>query len=98
MRNYDELRQKAEDMIKEMDPALSDTIYRLVWKGHVEEDVASWLEDDERIEDLSDEELKGLVDAVAERHVYGDYDCNLSYWQNLDNLINDELDRSKERE
>lgn len=60
-----------------------DDIYRHVWKEHVAEDVRSHIEDTDV--ELSDDD----IDEIAEIYVYnGKYDCNLSYWQNLDNLIN----------
>ena len=67
-----------------------EAIYRKVWKKHVIEDVNSYL--DGIGITLTDED----VDKVAQMYVYeGDYDCNLSYWQNLENLIrevyNDEV-------
>ncbi|MCR5368404.1 hypothetical protein [Eubacterium sp.] len=59
-----------------------DIIYRMVWKEHVKEDILSYAEDNGRA--ITDEK----ADAVADRYVYeGDYDCNLSYWQNLENLL-----------
>lgn len=59
-----------------------DIIYRKVWKEHVKEDILSYAEDNGRA--ITDEK----ADAVADRYVYeGDYDCNLSYWQNLENLL-----------
>ncbi len=40
---------------------------------------------------LSDDRIEN----IANRYVYeGRYDCNLSYWQNIENLIDEEL-RSK---
>lgn len=59
-----------------------DKIYREVWKEHVMEDIRSHAEDMEV--ELSNDD----IDDIAERYVYnGDYECNLSYWQNIENLI-----------
>lgn len=55
-----------------------DYIYRRVWKEHVKEDVKNMYEDmdDDRVE------------RIAEMYVNeGEYDCNLSYWSNLENLV-----------
>lgn len=64
-----------------------DYIYRAVWFEHVVEDVVGRL--DER--EILDED-NSIKESVAQRYVYqGDYDCNLSYWDNIDNLIDEVL-------
>lgn len=41
----------------------------------------------------STEEVENLVDTVARRYVFdGEYDCNLPQWQNLENLIKEEME------
>jgi len=40
------------------------------------------------LDDVSDADLEDIIDSAA--HAYadnGDYDCNLSYWDNIDNLL-----------
>lgn len=62
-----------------------DDIYRMVWSDYVEEDVRGVL--DER-EDLTEEERDAIIEDVVNGYVYnGDYDCTLSYWDNINNLI-----------
>ena len=62
-----------------------DDIYRMVWSDYVEEDVRRVL--DER-EDLTEEERDAIIEDVVNDYVYnGDYDCTLSYWDNINNLI-----------
>ena len=35
-------------------------------------------------------EEKAIAESAAERYVYdGDYDCNLPYWSNIENLLNE---------
>ena len=59
-----------------------DQLYRHLWMKHVVEDITSHLEDID--EELTDEE----IEAAAKRYVYdGDYDCNLDYWSNIENVI-----------
>lgn len=68
--------------LPEDDSTTRDKIYREVWKEHVMEDIRSHAEDMEV--ELSNDD----IDDIAERYVYnGDYECNLSYWQNIENLI-----------
>ena len=59
-----------------------DQLYRHLWMKHVVEDITSHLEDIDA--ELTDEE----IEAAAKRYVYdGDYDCNLDYWANIENVI-----------
>lgn len=69
-----------------------DEIYRQVKCRYVANDAADRMEE------------RGIVDpngsikyAVAERYVLdGDYDCNLDYWTNIDDLIDQILEISME--
>ena len=64
-----------------------DEVYRLVWKNQVICDVKQYAEDHEIFPD-NWEKVEKLAETVAEAYVFeGEYDCNLSYWQNLKNLI-----------
>ena len=57
------------------------TLYSILWSQYVREDVASRLEEQEECSDA-------IVEEVTRRYVYDfEYDCNLSYWENIDNLI-----------
>lgn len=59
-----------------------DDIYRYLWHQHVKEDVES------HAIDMDVELDEDEIDIVAEWYVYdGDYDCNLDYWANIENLI-----------
>ena len=58
-----------------------DSVYREVWAEHVKEDAAA------RAKDTGIEIDNEGLSMVAYRYVQGDYDCNLDYWSNLDNLI-----------
>lgn len=59
-----------------------DQLYRHLWMKHVVEDITSHLGDIDT--ELTDEE----IEAAAKRYVYdGDYDCNLDYWSNIENVI-----------
>lgn len=67
---------------KNLDPGTADALYRAVWKEHVLEDIDAWLENNG--EDITPEQR----DYAAERYVYdGKYDCNLSYWDNIENVV-----------
>jgi len=76
-------------MIENLSPQDKDDIYRYLWYQHVEEDVygaASQL--------MDPEDNLDIIELAATRYVYElDYDCNLSYWDNIDNLIREESNR-----
>lgn len=64
-----------------------DEIYRMLWSDHVYEDVKARLSENPDLA-LDEEEEEALCEDVVNAYVYnGDYDCNLSYWDNIDNLI-----------
>ncbi len=86
----DEL-MKVFGFIVEKYPELKRKVYDQERFKYTKQDVEMYLEDNEDIKalDLSDEEYDSFVEGVAQRYVDGRYDCNLSYWQNLDNLINE---------
>lgn len=81
--------QKVSAALAEWSEKEKDIAYCQLWLPHVVEDISScmkeYLENDQY---LTDDEILH----AAHRYVYdGRYDCNLSYWQNLENLIDDEL-------
>ena len=79
------------DFIVEKYPELKRKVYDQERFKYTKQDVEMHLEDNEDIKDLnlSDEEFDNFVEGIAQRDVEGRYDCNLSYWQNRDNPINE---------
>lgn len=73
--------------IDALTPVEQDEVYRYLWFQHVKEDVETYSENIDLKElgiKFDDEEIT----TVAEKYVYdGEYDCNLSYWDNIENLI-----------
>lgn len=79
-----------EELISRMSDSQKDSVYRLLWAEHVKEDVLARLE--EREDDIPENFVKEFVEEVVTQYVYeGKYDCNLSYWDNIDNLIENEM-------
>lgn len=77
------------DLYTNMSEKQKDDIYRLVWKKYVKKDVKSRIKD-LQIMDENNEHFDTIVETVATKYVYdGDYDCNLTYWENIDNLIDE---------
>lgn len=79
-----------EKLAENLDFKTSDNLYRILHMPYVKEDVKHMLNELEI--DTSAYNLECLIDDCASRYVYdGDYDCNLSYWQNLENIIRNEI-------
>lgn len=75
-------------IIEHMSSGQKDDSYRMLWAEQVEQDVKDRMED---INVLLDNDS---IQSVVHRYVYeGEYDCNHSYWDNLDTLINDEYEQ-----
>lgn len=86
----DVVNTESEELLKklhfdELSYEEKDAIYRAVWLNHVKNDIKAFIKD----EDVALTEDQ--IDHIARLYVYdGEYDCNLSYWDNLSNLINEE--------
>lgn len=75
--------EKLQKKVDELSAQERDDIYRYLWAQHVREDVESY---SKNIGVVLDETEK---DSIANLYVYdGEYDCNLTYWENIENLIN----------
>ena len=74
----------SESKINELSAIEKDKIYRMVWAEHVTDDILS------HAEDMGVEISKEDAEILAESYVCdGEYDCNLSYWDNIENLMED---------
>lgn len=78
----DNHKKNLDDLLASLSPKEKDVLYRKLWFEHVLEDVQSFAETEDL--EITDE----IAKQVADRYVYnGDYDCNLSYWDNINNLV-----------
>ena len=69
-----------------------NTLYRLLWADYMYEDVYGFVK--ENGYSLNESGVQEVVD----RYVYnGDYDCNLSYWDNINNLVQEVLENRANR-
>ena len=83
-----------EELAANLNFKTSDNLYSILYMSYVTTDVEHRLNELEM--DIPDDILEDFIDACAFRYVYDcDYDCNLSYWDNIDNLINDEYEKVK---
>lgn len=80
----------ASELIALLTDAQKDELYRMLWSDHVREDVEAAMEDYSGSLPDNENEREALVESVVNAYVYdGRYDCNLSYWDNINNLLDD---------
>ena len=78
------LTPKLQAVIDNLTDTEKDRLYRHLWHDYVKEDIIAHAENMDV--ELTDNEIQ----TAAERYVYeGKYDCNLNYWDNIENLINE---------
>ena len=78
-------------ILKALSDKQKDDIYRALWAEHVREDVLGWISDNKQQLLLKPAMLECVINSVTERYVYEcDYDCNQSYWDNIENLVEEE--------
>ena len=78
------LTPKLQAVIDNLTDTEKDRLYRHLWQDYVKEDIIAHAENMDV--ELTDNEIQ----TAAERYVYeGKYDCNLNYWNNIENLINE---------
>lgn len=74
-------------IIEHMSSGQKDDVYRMLWADQVEQDVKDRMAEIDVI--LDDDSVLDVV----HRYVYeGEYDCNYSYWDDLDTLIRNEYE------
>lgn len=75
----------SKELFASMSETQKDEIYRMVWHEHVVQDVKQLLDENEDIASLVTGDISHKV---ADAYVYHRrYDCNRSYWENLETLI-----------
>lgn len=76
----------SSELFSKMNDSQRDDIYRMVLSDYTREDVVAFME--EHFGELQEE----VVHRVVNEYVYnGNYDCNLSYWDNIKNLIEEAI-------
>lgn len=81
--------EKVQELLKNLTSREKDELYKALEFEYVREDVECQLEQNINIPDnLSDDAYNDIVDDITKKYVYDrDYDCDLSYWENIDNFI-----------
>lgn len=81
----------AETLLHGMPWDQEDLVYRYIWHKRVKEDIRIYLE---RNPGMCLTESQ--IDLAAERYVYyGEYDCDATYWNNIEYVI--ELVKEEEK-
>lgn len=77
------------EQIDSLNAERKDELYRYLWVNYVREDVREALKDYDTAH-LSNKDIELLINDCADQLVYnGKYNCNMDYWSNLEELIND---------
>lgn len=78
----------ASELIALLTDVQKDELYRMLWSDHVREDVEAAMKDYSGSLPENEDEKEDIVESVVNAYVYdGRYDCNLSYWDNINNII-----------
>ena len=87
------ISEKLKKLVDGLDSNEKDALYRYLWAEHVGNDV--WYEISENFEeDVPPEKVEAVVEDVVSKYVYDcEYDCNLSYWDNIHNLTKKAINR-----
>lgn len=93
MADYRKVAEGTVRALRFSQPLVIDEIYHVLRKEHILMDALAYITDDyeykKLLVDYTDAQTE-LADAIAERLVYeGDYDRNLSYWENIKNLYDE---------
>lgn len=83
-------REKLDELLTELNYSTLDYIYRKLWANHLKEDIISRIKDNFSWLEYSDND----IEECAKRYAFeGDYDCNCTYWDNIDAIIYDHFEK-----
>lgn len=83
-------REKLDELLTELNYSTLDYIYRKLWVNHLKEDIISRIKDNFSWLEYSDND----IEECAKRYAFeGDYDCNCTYWDNIDAIIYDHFEK-----
>lgn len=92
----------ADQVVEKLAGINRSDVFRMLWAEQVREDVLSYLsfpEESHLLYQYGVDFDNSSIAEIANRYVNGEYDCNRSYWENLDALIEEVIGkRTKEQE
>ena len=79
------MEEKLNKILEELTCEEKDLLYRKLWYNYVLQDAQDVIEN---YLDIDVEKSNEMAKEVARKYVYeAEYDCNLSYWTNIEELI-----------
>lgn len=87
----------ASEIFASMNDKEKDALYRILWSDYIAEDVngALYQMSDKKIANMDNDDYDELVEAVVNRYVYnGEHNRNIPYWDNINSLIMEELEKA----
>lgn len=88
----------AKRIVNCLSDSKKDEVYRLLLAEHIREDVRPLIGQIKECQSLTDEEKDNFIDNIAHSYAYENkYDCNQSYWCNIQALINNAVDNLKKK-
>jgi hypothetical protein len=76
---------KTLEFLNSLDVNEKDELYRHLWRNYVVEDIKEYAE--EYVEVLDVSTSQEMIEIATELFVSGGYDCNFSYWENIECVI-----------
>ncbi len=85
--------EQAKFILDGLDPEIGDAIYDLVHMKYLKADALQKMSEESYYKNFSNRTKQILADRVAKRYaIDGDYDCDMSYWDNIYNLLREETE------
>lgn len=82
------MNEKLNKILESLSYEEKDLLYRKLWYNYVLEDVQEVIENS----DISINNPDAIANVVAKKYVYdGDYDCEKTYWDNIEYLLQKEV-------
>ena len=76
------------ELFTEMTDGQRKDIFEMVLSDIIKDDVELYIHEYYVEDEFTEEEIEQLEEAIANDFVYyGEFDCHLSYWDNIDNGI-----------
>ena len=84
-----------KEIIKELSEEDKDILYRVFWQEKIAEDISAYIEDWEILDidekPINSKKLNLIISSASYNYTQGDYDCNISYWDNIENVVSKEI-------
>lgn len=97
--SLENIYEQAKLILDGLAPEIGDALYDLVHMKYIKADALQKMSEESYYKDFSIRTKQILADRVAERYVLdGDYDCDMSYWDNIYNLLHEETESLRQEQ